>query len=114
MTLSRMLAAALVAAAVTTPTATARPALAGPAAADSHKQPDSWYAGKSSIEGSKHSGQQGERLGEGQRVCPAGRRAHSTPVASPQRLGEGQRVCPAERAADPTARPGRERSLLGP
>ena len=34
-------------------------ALAGPAAADSHKQPDSWYAGKSTIEGSKHSGQQG-------------------------------------------------------
>jgi hypothetical protein len=59
MTLSRMLAAALVAAAVAAPTATARPALAGPAAADSHKQPDSWYAGKSTIEGSKHSGQQG-------------------------------------------------------
>jgi hypothetical protein len=34
-------------------------ALAGPSAADSHKQPDSWYAGKSTIEGSKHSGQQG-------------------------------------------------------
>ena len=34
-------------------------ALAGPATADSHKQPDSWYAGKSTIEGSKHTGQQG-------------------------------------------------------
>ena len=34
-------------------------AIAGPAAADSHTQPDSWYAGKSTIEGSKHSGQQG-------------------------------------------------------
>jgi hypothetical protein len=34
-------------------------AIAGPAAADSHKQPDSWYAGKSTIEGSKHSGEQG-------------------------------------------------------
>jgi hypothetical protein len=54
-----MLAAALVAAAVAAPTATAQLALAGPAAADSHKQPDSWYAGKSTIEGSKHSGQQG-------------------------------------------------------
>jgi hypothetical protein len=54
-----MLAAALVSAAVAAPTATAQPALAGPAAADSHKQPDSWYAGKSTIEGSKHSGQQG-------------------------------------------------------
>src|SRR5215208_5520966 len=32
-------------------------AIAGPAAADS--QPDSWYAGKSTIEGSKRSGQQG-------------------------------------------------------
>jgi hypothetical protein len=59
MTLSRMLAAALVSAAVAAPTATAQLALAGPAAADSHKQPDSWYAGKSTIEGSKHSGQQG-------------------------------------------------------
>jgi hypothetical protein len=34
-------------------------ALAGPAAADSHKQPNSAYAGNSTIEGSKYSGRQG-------------------------------------------------------
>jgi hypothetical protein len=33
-------------------------ALAGPAAADSHQQPDSWYAGKSTIEGSARTDQQ--------------------------------------------------------
>jgi hypothetical protein len=32
-------------------------ALAGPAAADSHQQPDSWYAGKSTIEGSTRTDQ---------------------------------------------------------
>jgi hypothetical protein len=34
-------------------------ALAGPATADPHQPPSSWYAGKSTIEGSKHTGQQG-------------------------------------------------------